>query len=288
MTQEANQPANQGVSQPAAQPQAPAQPTSNFSIPTEYQDRGWAEKIKSSDDLFKAYDNAQSLIGKRPAGIPSQDASDAEWDNFYKAVGRPDDAKYDFKDPEGLPEGFDTSSFKEQASQILHKAGLSQKQADLVYNEYLKLELAGIGQKQEQSKAQQAELDKQYEALTKEHFGDNAAEYEEAFKREFERHVPQSLKPTLQKLTDMPDVLTALMAYTKGKQGEINQYKPEGKLTTGNQTQGQSIEDVRRELATLRTSKEARDFTSPKNKEVKERIGALQSIVDGYYNRKQS
>lgn len=278
MNQESNQGAEQ--SQPTNQP-------SSFAIPDAYKDRGWAEKIKTSDDLWKTLDNAQSLIGKRPAGIPSQDASDDEWGQFYKAMGRPDEPKYDFTDPEGLPEGFDTSSFKEQASQILHKAGLTPKQANAVYNEYLKLELEGTAKSQEAKAAEQAELDAKYDSLTKEHFGDDAEKYENLLKEDFSKHVPQSLKETFAKLADMPDVLTALMAYTKGKQSEIDrvkkEYGQEGSITTGSQASNQSIDDVRRELATLRTSKEARDFTNPKYKETQERIAALQESVQRYY-----
>ena len=267
--------------------QATEQSAPSFSIPEDYADRGWAEKIKSSDDLFKAYDNAQSMIGKRPAGIPSNDASDDEWNQFYKAMGRPDEPKYDFTEPEGLPEGFDTTPFREQAAEILHKAGLTPKQANAVYNEYLKLEMNSAGQSQEATEAQQAELDKQYVELTKEHFGDDAQKYEGLLKEDFEKHVPQSLKETFAKLTDMPDVLTALMAYTKGKQGEIDrvkkEYGQEGGITTGNQANGQSIDDTRRELASLRSSKEARDFTSPKYNETQERIKQLAESVDRYY-----
>ena len=281
MTEEMTSQENQAVSQ-ATEQSAPS-----FSIPEDYADRGWAEKIKSSDDLFKAYDNAQSMIGKRPAGIPSNDASDDEWNQFYKAMGRPDEPKYDFTEPEGLPEGFDTTPFREQAAEILHKAGLTPKQANAVYNEYLKLEMNSAGQSQEATEAQQAELDKQYVELTKEHFGDDAQKYEGLLKEDFEKHVPQSLKETFAKLTDMPDVLTALMAYTKGKQGEIDrvkkEYGQEGGITTGNQANGQSIDDTRRELASLRSSKEARDFTSPKYNETQERIKQLAESVDRYY-----
>lgn len=277
-----SQPINQegAVSQPVDQ-------TNSFTIPESYKDRGWAEKIKSPDDLWKTLDNAQSLIGKRPAGIPSQDASDDEWSQFYKAMGRPDEPKYDFTDPEGLPDGFDTSSFKEQAAQILHKAGLTPKQANAVYNEYLKLELEGAGKSQEAKAAEQAELDAKYEALTKEHFGDDAEKYENLLKDDFSKHVPQSLKETFAKLADMPDVLTALMAYTKGKQSEIDrikkEYGQEGSITTGSQASTQSIDEIRRELASLRTSKEGRDFTNPKYKETQERISALQESVRRYY-----
>jgi hypothetical protein len=277
-------------SQELAQSQATEPSAQNsFTIPDSYKDRGWVEKIKSPDDLWKTLDNAQSLIGKRPAGIPTNDASDDEWNQFYKAMGRPDEPKYDFKDPEGLPEGFDTSPFKEQAAQILHKAGLTPKQADKVYNEYLRLELESANKQGEQSTEQQESLDEQYDKLTKEHFGDDAEKYENLFKEDFAKHVPQSLKETVGKLVDMPDVLTALMAYTKGKQAEIDrvksEYGQEGNLSTGSQTSNQSIDDTRKELSTLRTSQVAKDFTHPDNKQTMARIQELQATIDRYYKK---
>lgn len=259
----------------------------SFEVPGEYKDKGWAEKIKSSDDLFKAYDNAQSLIGKRPAGIPSQDATDTEWDSFYKAMGRPDEPSYNFTDPEGLPEGFDTADFKETASQILHKAGLTQRQADAVYSAYLQSEITAAEKEGEATAERQTALDAQYDALTAEHFGDDAAKYEELTQQEFSKHVPQSLKETFAKITDMPDVLTALMSYTKGKQGEIDQirkeYTGEGSLTSGGQAATSGINETRQELAKLKTSAIAKDFTHPEHKATRERILQLQGAVQSYY-----
>lgn len=60
-------------------------PANDFSIPQEYADRGWSSKIKSTDDLFKAYDNAQSLIGKKSVA-PAEDAPQEEWDAYYSAL----------------------------------------------------------------------------------------------------------------------------------------------------------------------------------------------------------
>jgi len=260
----------------------PVSTESSFAIPEAYKDKGWIEKIKSPDDLWKSLDNAQSLIGKRQ--IPTNDASDDEWNQFYKAAGRPDEPKYEFADPEGLPEGFDTSSFKEQAAQILHKAGLNTKQANKVYQEYLKLELDAAGKQGTQKEEQQKALDEQFVKLMKEHFAEDEDKYKELTKTEFNKHVPQSLKETFAKLEDMPDVLTALMAYTKGKQGEIDRvikaYTGEGSLTSGQQSTGVAIAEVNKEWAKLMTSPEARDFTSPNHKQTMARITELQGILD--------
>ena len=263
------------------------QQASSFSIPEQYQSKGWAEKIKSTDDLFKAYDHSQQLIGKRPAGIPTADASDDEWNQFYKAMGRPDEPTYDFPEVEGLPEGFDASAYKETAAKIMHEAGLTPKQASKLYQSFMNNEKESAGKQQEQHLARQKELDAQFENLTKEHFGDDIDKYTELTKTEFEKFVPQSLKQSFSKIQDMPDVLTALMAYTKGKQSEIERvkkaYGDEGTVVTGSQAKSQSIDDIRSELASMNISKAAQDFTHIDHKKTMARIDELRSMVARHY-----
>jgi len=158
---------DQAANEPAPQPQT------NFSVPQEYADRGWAEKIKSPEDLWKGYDNAQSLLGKRPAGVPQPDAPDEEWDKFYAAAGRPESPdKYTLSDVEGTPEGVDLTPYKQKASAILHAAGLNPKQADRVWKQYVQEELKSTTEGKAKYEAKQKELDAQFDALTKEHFGD--------------------------------------------------------------------------------------------------------------------
>jgi ribosomal protein L7/L12 len=48
------------------QKNTPPNPTpTEFKLPDEFKDKGWAKSIKSFDDLVKGYDGAISLIGKR-------------------------------------------------------------------------------------------------------------------------------------------------------------------------------------------------------------------------------
>jgi hypothetical protein len=261
----------------------------SFSIPETYADRGWADKIKSTDDLWKGYDNAQTLIGKRPAGIPSNDASDADWDSFYRAMGRPDTPEYQLSDPDGLPEGFDTSSYKQLASEILHSAGLSPKQADKVYKLFMQKELEGAGKQQEQTAAQQKALDDEFDALTKEHFGDEYERASNLTKDAFGKYAPQSLRESLSEIGDKPKALAAVVATIKGMQSEIDrvkkEYGAEGSITTGSQTTSVGIDEVRKELAKLRISPAARDFTSAEHKATMERIQELSGTVDRYYKK---
>lgn len=279
-TQDQNQEQNQEQNQVQETGQV-----SSFRIPDEYQDRGWAGKITSQEELFKSYDNAQSLIGKRPAGIPTQDASDDDWDKFYKAMGRPDEAKYDFSLPEGFDSEVDISDFNQKASEIFHRAGLTPKQAQEIYNSYLNLELDA---KNKSSEAE-AELDKEFDTLTKEHFGDDYERYRDLTISSFEKYSPQSLKESIASLSDNPKALAAVVATVKGLSGEIErvkkEYGAEGDLHRGNQVASASIDDVRKELAKLRISSVAKDFTHPDHNKTVERINHLSDEVNRFYNK---
>lgn len=275
--------------QPNASP-APAQETANnnFTVPDAYKDRGWSEKIKSPDDLWKTLDNAQSLIGKRPAGVPSQDASEEEWNKFYAAAGRPEkpDA-YQFSDVEGLPEGFDPAPYKQKAATILHQAGLNQKQADAVWKMFISEELKAAGESKGNSEKQQAELDAEFDKIVSETFGDKYDAAAKTTQEMIAKHVPQNLIGVYDQIAENPKVLAAVIAAVNGAAQEIaevkKKYGAEDKLSSGNATGAQSIDEVRKELAGLRTSKEARDFTHPDHKKTVERINALSDTVKRHF-----
>ncbi len=99
-----------------------------FEIPQAYKEEGWAQNVKSYDDLWKMNANAQKLIGKKTIGVPDETASEAAWEEFYDKIRPAGADKYAF---EGLePEE------AEVFGQMFYKAGLSQKQAQEVMNGY--------------------------------------------------------------------------------------------------------------------------------------------------------
>ena len=245
----------------------------NFSIPDEYKEAGWAKDIKSSEDLWKMNANAQSLIGKRPAGIPASDAPPEEWDKFYNAAGRPEDPSgYKFSDVEGLPEGFDPEPLKNQAAGILHEAGLNQQQADAVYKKYLQTEVEAL-------KGQQEDLDKQFEELSKEHFDGALDEQQEVAIDFANKYVPEQLREGFAGLENNPKALAAIVSMAKGAQEEIRavkaKYGAEDKLESGGQSAGQSVDEIRTQLAKLNTSEANRQFDHPDHKNTRQKIEEL-------------
>lgn len=91
---------------------------SDFAVPDEYKEKGWSEKIKSQEDLWKQVDNLQALVGKKAIVPNPETATEAELDNFYNEL-RPEAYT--------LPEGSD-ESVGEMFTGWAKEAGLSQHQ----------------------------------------------------------------------------------------------------------------------------------------------------------------
>lgn len=260
-----------------------------FSVPAEYASKGWASSVKSADDLWKLTDNAQSLIGKRPAGIPAHDAPDEEWNKFYNVMRPEKPEAYKFSDVKDVPEGFDIEGTRAQAAKILHEAGLNQRQADKVWQMYMDSTLGSYKAMQESKAAQDAELDKQYDEITKQHFGDK---YDDAAKQAqdlINKYTPEPLRGAFGDMADKPALQASVIAALSGAYAEIEkikaEYGKEGSLASGGQVSADSMEDVRRELANLRISKEARDFTHPDHKKAMGKISELEGKVNRYFNK---
>ena len=116
------------------------------------------------DDFVKSYLSAQKLVGANKVAIPNKMATDEDWDEVYKKLGRPDkpdDYKYSFKDDEINQDQL--KSFNETA----HRIGLLPKQAERIIKFYNELN--------EQQQADQSKVfeEKQVEAMSnlKKEFG---------------------------------------------------------------------------------------------------------------------
>jgi len=274
----------------ATNSQPTASENNSFSIPEPYVGKGWTEKVKSVDDLWKTTANLQELIGKRPAGIPTQDAPESEWDTFYKAMGRPEKPEYDFGEFKDVPEGLDVDSFKQQAGVILHKAGLSPKQAKAVLSEYLALESKALNDSKLSAEQREKDLDTEFDKVMGEQFGDKYPEVEKAVRESMLKYTPEPLREAYAELADKPKALAAIVTAFNGMQKEIaetrKKYGAEDNLQRGDggAQSGTNIEDIRKELSTLGLSKEFKDFTHPEHKKAAERVQVLRGVMKRYYD----
>lgn len=259
---------------------------SSFSIPEEYADRSWKEKIKSHEDLFKAYDNAQSLLGKRVA--PSEDAAPEEWEQFYKTIGKPESADaYKLPDVDGLPEDVDLSEFQGKARQIMHEAGLTQKQAEKLYQLYLKEEMNTANANKEAIANRQAELDKEFEDITAKVFEGKFEEISAKAQSFIKNNLPADLIPVAQELADQPKAFAAMIALADRAQKQISdikaKYGAEDNLNSGGQAQGVDKDAVLKQLTEAKVRAKNADPFSPDRKKAENEIQELRGRLQSFY-----
>jgi len=97
-----------------------------------------SNKWNAPVDAVKSFAELQTkhtaLEAAKGIPLPGDKATPQDWDNFYKAVGRPETAdKYDIA--KMVPEKAD-QTFAKEAANWFHKAGLSQKQAETLSTEW--------------------------------------------------------------------------------------------------------------------------------------------------------
>lgn len=261
---------------------------SSFVIPEQYAQNTWAQNIKSPDDLWNQFANAQSLIGKRPAGIPSNDAPQEEWDKFYQTLGRPEAPdKYGLPKIEGLPEGFDATPYEGKFKELAHKVGLSPKQAEKAWQEYMGMELGAYSEQTKAQAEKQAQMDKEFEGLSNKLFGDQF----DAYSKQAQEFLGKALPPELQVDWQNMDntTLAAFIQMTKYSQDQIDavkkQYGGEDKLASGGQNASMSIEEVRAELVKANSELGKAKIFSPEYKQIEENRNKLRETLSRMVNK---
>ena len=137
--------------------QEPPEPKSEVDlstiIPEDYKGKPYMEQIKTVDDLFKTFDNAQSLIGQRQTDIPKADASEEEWTSYFEKI-RPEKADaYEFPETEYATKFGRNEEFTGKMQGLFHKAGLTPVQAKILIEGY-DSELLETAKQQAESKEQ--------------------------------------------------------------------------------------------------------------------------------------
>jgi hypothetical protein len=85
---------------------------------------------KTIQGMARSVVSARGMVGRDKIPIPTEASSEAEWDAFHKAGGRPETAAdYGFARPKDFPEEFYSEDFATAAQELCHKIGLSKKQA---------------------------------------------------------------------------------------------------------------------------------------------------------------
>jgi hypothetical protein len=247
-------------------------------LPEEFRGEAALKDIKDLGALAKGYVHAQKLVGAKGVIIPGENAKPEEIEAFYTALGRPKaPAEYGFKD-DGLPKDMLGREGLVNAVQgIMHKAGVSKKAAEEIFNgysAYMKAEMEKIGQNLA------AEKTKRVEAIKKE-FG---AEFDKNMA--IARGVAKKFDPsgTLAKWLDEtghgdhPDLIKAFLSIGKAI-GPDQFITGDGRPAGTNVTQQEALEKIKTLKADAAWVKKYLNKGEPGHKEAVEEHQKLMEIA---------
>lgn len=97
--------------------------------------------VKEAPDLatfVKSANHTKSMVGADKIALPSENAGEDAWNEFYSKLGRPDDATgYKVSDTTKLPDGVEIDSTQlGEAQSLFHKLGLNSSQGQGILDWY--------------------------------------------------------------------------------------------------------------------------------------------------------
>jgi len=111
-----------------------------FAIPEAYKDRGWAQKVKSLDDVFKQIDTLDALKGKKMVVPDFEKGTPEEIEGFLKLLRPKDKSEYAF--PEGS-----AKEITEKIADIFYQNGIPKAFGNKIISAYAELEKGVIAQR---------------------------------------------------------------------------------------------------------------------------------------------
>lgn len=249
-------------------------------IPEAYKAKPYMANIKSSDELYKQFDNAQSLIGA--PRIPKEGADKADWDKFYDGLGRPE-----------KPEGYslftdtDTEQVKKvntELQNVFHEVGLSKNQVEKISGKYKEI-VTGIATEQGQNTEK---YNADFKAATEKIFGDDQEGSVEVATKLVDKYAPEAVKKELTSLS--PEAMAAVAAVLKGVSDEYITTDDIAKIKggTGGGSSATTRDELRAEMREIMGSKEftnsldqtTQKATAEKVQAIAKKIAALDKAAE--------
>lgn len=245
-----------------------ATPVANdFVIPEAYADKDWTKNVKSMDDMFSQFDNAQSLIGKK--NIPSEESSQEEWNEFYNKLGRPEEAgNYELSLPEGA-EFEINDELQLEAKELFHEIGLTQKQAQKLFEYDAQRQLKAA----EAAHMTDEQLDAQFDEMAAEAFGKDKG----AILKQAKVAVGKMSEKSQEAFSGLDNKSMVAMAGILSEL--VGQYTSEDGVpsTDGSSGSAQGIDEIRSELSQLALSPAAKDVMHPEHRGTAQKIDELRA-----------
>lgn len=235
-------------------------------IPPEYQDRKYWDKISNFNDMFKSFDGAQSLIGKKMPDVP------------LTVDG------YQYELPEGLPENFNFNeeefgSFKEFAKEI----NLTPDQFAAIMDLDVKRKteaLQNMSAEDIDLAEKENQLNDEFDGMLKEYFGDEADSKMNKIESLLSKYAPEGMGDLAKDLDNSSLAAMALIL-----DGVINDYVGEDIPSGGGEPGApqQDLDALYREAKEIQANRPTRrnDF-DPKYKAGVKRENEIYEILSRY------
>lgn len=204
-----NPPAN-----PAPSPTPGNTEPTAFKIPEKYAKEPWSQGVKSYDDLFDQFHNAQGVIGKKTMyAPPPETATPEEKKNFLKAIGVPENPEgYEFVVLDELKDIPRDAKIDNLVKSELQKAGIPKSAGETLIKNLEKM----VFEQRKPVIEAQAKIEKDFSALKLATFGDKV----ETVQAQFDEIMTETLGKDNAHLQAMyktltPEGRTVLLTYAK-------------------------------------------------------------------------
>lgn len=257
-------------------PETPA-PSNDFSIPEEFAEKGWASKIKSQDDLFKAHDSLSSMLNERK--LPTQDSTPEEWEEFHNKM-RPETASaYELTLPEGVEAEID-GELQAKYKEGFHKLGLTPQQAQGLFELDTQLKIEGL-EADKDNQPTSEEIDAEFDKMAAKRFLGKEADAIKAANAAFTK-MGSDFQDTLRKVhageeVSSNEVLIAMMEQANYYQTKFG--KEDGVPKEGDPAPAQTLDEKVRRSNELRRSAEIKDPFHKDNKALREELKNLDDEI---------
>lgn len=226
-------------------------------VPEEYREKPYVKELlknkEPGKELFKQFDNLQTKLGQSFT-LPDEKATDDDWDKFHEKV-RPKGAdEYDFEKVEiedkALAEAFNEELSEDHTKaikQIMHKHGLTKRQAKGVYKDVQEFRAKNFGDMHLEYATHQTKIDDEFRTLSKKAFGDKWEKTANELGPLVKESVPETVHPYLK---DLP--APALMALALQAKHFRDKYEKEDSYGAGSSgSTGETADELRKEMRAL-------------------------------------
>jgi hypothetical protein len=242
-------------------------------LPPEYREKP-AFKGKDFVTLVKEHDNLQTLLGQRPAGIPTDKATPEEWDKFLGTIRPKDSSEYQFPETEFSKAQARSPEYEKALREIMSEAGMTKHGFPKAV---AKIEgILGEARKQADAKAEAEKTarETEFEGLLDKSFGTQKQAVLDRTKSLMAEVVNPAHKDTVSKALDGISN-EALFAFTQVLEGVRAKYITEDNPPGNGTPAGADLAGMQAEAESLMKSPAYRDFRDASHEATKAKVQSL-------------